>query len=100
MAPPSRGRHGVARWLKHPRRLVRLTPAPRRRFILVIGNTIVTSGSIILQVSTRGNIVVWTLALITVSLITGVLAIGTEWLLVEGGNQGSQGSQSSQRTLR
>ncbi|MBW8806515.1 MAG: AAA family ATPase, partial [Catenulisporales bacterium] len=40
--------------------------------------------------STRGNIVVWTLALITVSLITGVLAIGTEWLLVEGVNQSAE----------
>ncbi|MFD0630843.1 ATP-binding protein [Catenulispora yoronensis] len=62
-------------------------PGQRRRFILVIGNTIVTSGSIILQVSTRGNLVVWTLALIAVSLITGILAIGTEWLIVEGTNQ-------------
>ena len=89
MAPASRGRHRVLRWLNHPRRLVRLTPGQKRRFILVIGNTIVTSGSIILQVSTRGNIVVWTLALIAVSLITGILAIGTEWLLVEGSNQPS-----------
>ena len=84
MPPPPRGRHRILRWLNHPRRLVRLSAGQRRRFILVVGNTIVTSGAIILQVSARGNLVVWTLALIAVSLITGILAIGTEWLIVEG----------------
>ncbi|WP_194893872.1 ATP-binding protein [Catenulispora pinisilvae] len=84
MASPARGHHRIFRWLNHPRRLVRLSPGQRRRFILVIGNTIVTSGAIVLQVSARGNLVVWTLALIAVSLITGILAIGTEWLIVEG----------------
>lgn len=95
MASPARGRHRILRWLNHPRRLVRLSPGQRRRFILVIGNTIVTSGAIVLQVSARGNLVVWTLALIAVSLITGILAIGTEWLIVEGAGKASEGRRAS-----
>ena len=95
MPRPLRGRHRVMRWLNRPRRLVRLSAGQRRRFILVVGNTIVTSGAIILQVSARGNLVIWTLALIAVSLITGILAIGTEWLIVEGAEKASEDRRTS-----
>ena len=95
MPPPPRGRRRIMRWLNRPRRLVRLSTGQRRRFILVVGNTIVTSGAIILQVSARGNLVVWTLALIAVSLITGILAIGTEWLIVEGAGKASEDRRAS-----
>jgi tetratricopeptide (TPR) repeat protein len=82
---PPRGRDHLRRWLFHkPRKLVQLSPGHRRRMLLVIGNTTVASGSIILQVSARDHIVIWVLSLIAVSLITGVLAIGTEWLITEG----------------
>ena len=64
--------------------MVRLGPGQRRRMILVAGNTVVTSGAIILQVSAHNHLEVWIPALIAVSVITGVLAIGTEWLIAEG----------------
>ena len=56
MPAPVRGRHRILRWLNRPRRLVRLSDGQRRRFILVVGNTIVTSGAIILQVSAHCKI--------------------------------------------